>query len=140
MNTRTHSPSPTKSMFFVFLMAISLSLVWSGNFSAIAIANADADADEATAVQKVIDSYPTALFHGKTQNNIRKELPISRAYRDETTPIEEEIEVIIDGTPTTKSIVRYLTEMEIFQYRGDVLWTCIVAVLVFLAVQSSWLS
>ena len=89
-------------------------------------------AAEDAAVQKAIETYPADLFQGKTQEEIRKELPVSGAYRDETTPIEEEVAVVMDGKPVTTTIVRYLTQMEIFQYRGDILWTCIAAFLVFL--------
>ena len=84
------------------------------------------------AVETAVKTYPSELFQGKTQEEIKKELPVSGAYRDETTPIEEEVEVVVDGKPVTTTIVRYLTEMEIFQYRGDILWTCIAAFLVFL--------
>ncbi len=84
------------------------------------------------AVEAAVKTYPSELFQGKTQEQIRKELPISGAYRDENTPIEEAVEVAVDGKPVTTTIVRYLTQMEIFQYRGDILWTCIAAFLVFL--------
>ena len=84
------------------------------------------------AVDAAIKSYPADLFQGKTQDEIRKELPVSAAYRDEDTPFEEEVEVTVDGKKETASIVRYMTDMEIFQYRGDILWTCIAAFLVFL--------
>ena len=91
-------------------------------------ANAATDA----AVEMALKTYPASLFQGKTQDEIRKELPVSGAYRDEVTPIEEEVQVVVNGETTKANIVRYLTEMEIFQYRGDVLWTCIAAFLVFL--------
>ncbi|WP_022665865.1 ammonium transporter [Desulfospira joergensenii] len=87
-------------------------------------------ADKAT--EAALEQYPTALFQGKTQEEIRKELPVSAAYRDETSPVAEDVEVVVDGKSTTASIVRYLTDIEILQYRGDVLWTCIAAFLVFL--------
>lgn len=84
------------------------------------------------AVDTAISTYDKALFQGKTQDEIRAELPISGAYRDETTPIEEEVAVDVDGETKTVSIVRYLTGIEILQYRGDVLWTCVAAFLVFI--------
>ena len=75
---------------------------------------------------------PPELLQGKTQAEIAKELPVSGAYRDETSPIEEEIEVTVDGTKKSYTVLRYLTDIEILQYRGDVLWTCIAAFLVFI--------
>jgi ammonium transporter, Amt family len=84
------------------------------------------------AVDAALAAINPGLLQGKTQEQIRSELPVSGAYRDETTPISEDIEVTIDGKTTTATIFRYLTQMEIFQYRGDVLWTCIAAFLVFL--------
>ncbi|MFZ0133261.1 MAG: ammonium transporter [Desulfobacterales bacterium] len=87
-------------------------------------------ADPAT--EKALTTIDNGLFHGKTQDEIRKELPASGAYRDETSPIEEEVEVDLDGEKKTVGIFRYLTGLEILQYRGDVLWTCIAAFLVFI--------
>lgn len=84
------------------------------------------------AVETAVQTFPQDLFQGKTQDEIRKELPASGAYRDETSPIEEDVVVEVDGKSVTTSIVRYLSEIEILQYRGDVLWTCIAAFLVFL--------
>ncbi|MBF0260129.1 MAG: ammonium transporter, partial [Desulfamplus sp.] len=103
-----------------------MTLIYSGNFYSTVFAS------DGTAVEKAIEAYPATLFKGKSQEDIRKELPISGAYRDETTPVEEEVDVVIDGNTVKTNIVRYLTDMEIFQYRGDVLWTCIAAFLVFL--------
>lgn len=84
------------------------------------------------AVEAALSTIDPALFKGKTQAEIKKELPISAAYRDEDTPISVDVEVVVDGKKTTATVFRYLTEMEIFQYRGDILWTCIAAFLVFL--------
>ncbi len=83
-------------------------------------------------VEKAISTIPPELFQGKTQEEIQKELPVSAAYRDETTPIEETVTVEVNGETETVSIFRYLTGLEILQYRGDVLWTCIAAFLVFI--------
>lgn len=118
--------STMKSKLLFWLMALAICTIGSEKFAAIA------SGADIPAVEKAIETYPAALFQGKTQDDIRKELPVSGAYRDETTPIEEEVEVVVDGNPVKTSIVRYLTEMEIFQYRGDVLWTCVAAFLVFL--------
>lgn len=126
MNTGTPYMSAMKYMLFVCAMAFTISLICSGKFVSIA------SADDAVAVNKAIESYPATLFKGKTQEDIRKELPASGAYRDETTPVEEEVEVQIDGKSVKTAIVRYLTDIEILQYRGDILWTCIAAFLVFL--------
>ncbi len=84
------------------------------------------------AVDAALATINPALLQGKTQEAIKAELPVSAAYRDETTPISEEIQVVVDGKTTTATVFRYLTEMEIFQYRGNILWTCIAAFLVFL--------
>lgn len=84
------------------------------------------------ALDEAMAGYDQALFQDKSQDEIRKELPISAAYRDETSPVEEEVEVDVDGEKKTVSIVRYLSGIEILQYRGDVLWTCIAAFLVFI--------
>jgi len=83
------------------------------------------------ALEKALSSLDAGLLQGKSQAQIRSELPISAAYRDETSPLEEQIEIEIDGQIRSVSIVRYLTDIEILQYRGDVLWTCIAAFLVF---------
>ncbi|MCJ8499711.1 ammonium transporter [Desulfatitalea alkaliphila] len=83
------------------------------------------------ALEKALESMDPSLLRGKTQAQIRAELPLSAAYRDETSPLEEEIEVLVDGEVRAVSIVRYLSDLEIMQYRGDVLWTCIAAFLVF---------
>ena len=114
-----------RSLITLSILALCLSLIGPNHFITTAHA-----ADPA--IEKAIASYPASLFQGKSQADIRKELPISGAYRDEVTPIEEEVEVMVEGKPVTTTIVRYLTDMEIFQYRGDVLWTCIAAFLVFL--------
>lgn len=79
-----------------------------------------------------VTAFPTDLFRGKTQAELQKELPISAAYRDETTPIEEEVEIAVDGIKKQYTVLRYLSDTEILQYRGDVLWTCIAAFLVFI--------
>jgi Amt family ammonium transporter len=84
------------------------------------------------ALEQALGTYDEALFQGKSQDEIRKELPISGAYRDETSPVEEEVEMAVGDEKQTVSIVRYLTDIEILQYRGDVLWTCIAAFLVFI--------
>jgi Amt family ammonium transporter len=91
----------------------------------------------AGATQPAIDdvarsAFPAELLQGKTQADIQKELPTSAAYRDETSPIETEISVEVDGVATQVTIFRYLSDIEIMQYRGDVLWTCIAAFLVFI--------
>jgi Amt family ammonium transporter len=91
-----------------------------------------AEAPSAGALDKAMSMFPAGLFQGKTQEEIREEIPISAAYRDETTPIAEELEVEVDGKREKVSIFRYLSDIEILQYRGDVLWTCIAAFLVFL--------
>lgn len=88
-------------------------------------------ADDAV-LENAMSGYDEALFQGKSQEDIRKELPISGAYRDETSPVEEEIEVEVGGEKKMVSIVRYLSDIEVLQYRGDVLWTCIAAFLVFI--------
>lgn len=126
MKIKTHFP-PTPSIKTLFLlMSLCLCILWFASFVPMAVA------DDSATLNKAVSTYPASLFQGKTQEEIRKELPVSGAYRDETTPIEEEVEVTINGAPVKTSIVRYLTDMEIFQYRGDVLWTCIAAFLVFL--------
>ena len=107
----------------VFLLLLMGSLFLQPEASFAAIDNA---------VEAGTQNFPKELFQGKTQDQIRKELPISAAYRDETSPIEEEVQIEMDGKSVTASIVRYLTQPEILQYRGDVLWTCLAAFLVFL--------
>jgi len=77
-------------------------------------------------------AFPAALLQGKTQAEIQAELPISGAYRDETSPVQETVEVEVDGEAKSFTVFRYLTDIEILQYRGDVLWTCIAAFLVFI--------
>lgn len=91
-----------------------------------------ARAADPEAVEKAITTFSPELFQGKSQDEIEKELPISGAYRDETTPIEEAVTVDVNGRSETVSVFRYLTGLEIMQYRGDVLWTCIAAFLVFI--------
>ncbi|GBC59174.1 ammonium transporter [Desulfonema ishimotonii] len=122
---RTGSISSTVRYFaFLFAIAIVISAsLWGGH---------PAMAEDSEAVSAAIATYPETLFQGKSQADIRKELPVSGAYRDEVTPIEEAVEVSVNGKTETVSIVRYLTDIEIFQYRGDVLWTCIAAFLVFI--------
>ena len=87
---------------------------------------------EETVLEKALETVPAGLLKGKTQDEIRKELPVSGAYRDETSPISEDVEVTVGGRTETVSIVRFLSDLEIMQYRGDVLWTCIAAFLVFI--------
>jgi Amt family ammonium transporter len=108
----------------IVLMALFLTVVW----GALSLLGAAETAPEDVAVS----AFPAELFQGKTQAEIQKELPISGAYRDETTPIGEDIEVEVDGTKKTYTVFRYLTDIEILQYRGDVLWTCVAAFLVFI--------
>ena len=98
----------------------------------VAVSPAPSSAEETEALTMALETVPGALMKGKTQDEIRKELPISGAYRDETSPISEDIEVTVGGNTQAVSIVRYLTDLEIIQYRGDVLWTCIAAFLVFI--------
>ena len=93
---------------------------------------ASSAAEETEALKKALETVPQALLQGKTQEEIRKELPVSGAYRDETSPVAEDVEVAVTGGTETVSIVRYLSGLEIMQYRGDVLWTCIAAFLVFI--------
>ena len=113
-------------MFPSIVLILSLLLVNVFLVSGTVVAETD------KAVESAVQTFSQDLFQGKTQDEIRKELPVSGAYRDETTPIEEEVQVEVEGQAVTTSIVRYLTEIEIMQYRGDVLWTCIAAFLVFL--------
>ncbi len=116
--------------FFKTINYLAAFVMMAITITAFSPVGADAASDEA--VKMAIEKYPASLFQGKTQDEIRSELPVSGAYRDEVTPIEEEVEVLINGQTIKTNIVRYLTDMEIFQYRGDVLWTCIAAFLVFL--------
>ena len=108
----------------VLLMTLFLTLAWG--------VLAPVDAAPPAPDDVALSTFPAELFQGKTQVEIQAELPISAAYRDETTPIEEEVEVEVDGVKQTYSVFRYLTDTEILQYRGDVLWTCIAAFLVFI--------
>ena len=126
MKRTFHTSFTRKLTGLFFLTALAAVLSFTGPFTP------SANADDAAAVEKAIAGYPSSLFQGKTQEQIRSELPVSNSYVDETSPIEEEVEVSVDGKPVTTTIVRYLTDMEIFQYRGNVLWTCIAAFLVFL--------
>ncbi|SMC56314.1 ammonium transporter [Desulfocicer vacuolatum DSM 3385] len=126
MKPKAHFPVTPGVKKFFLLMSLYLCMLWSVTSASMACAN-----DNAT-LNKAVATYPVYLFQGKTQEEIRRELPVSGAYRDETSPIEEEVEININGVPTSTTIVRYLTDMEIFQYRGDVLWTCMAAFLVFL--------
>ena len=122
MNNKKKFLKMVKYLTMSILMALSI-IVWPTH---------QVNAASENIVETALAKYPAELFQGKTQEDIRKELPVSGAYRDEITPIEEEVEVVINGETKKTTIVRYLTEMEIFQYRGDVLWTCIAAFLVFL--------
>jgi Amt family ammonium transporter len=103
---------------------IFLTLMWA-TVSSLSAADV---APEAVA----LSAFPAELFQGKTQAEIQAELPISGAYRDETSPIEETVAVDVNGETKTFTVFRYLKEIEILQYRGDVLWTCIAAFLVFI--------
>ncbi|AQV03050.1 ammonium transporter [Desulfococcus multivorans] len=114
----------TRIRFAVVLMSAVLFFA----FGAAALSSAE----EGRALQKAVEGVPGVLLKGKTQEEIRKDLPVSGAYRDETTPIAEDVEVTVAGKAETVSIVRYLSDLEILQYRGDVLWTCIAAFLVFI--------
>ncbi|WP_373501917.1 ammonium transporter [Desulfococcus sp.] len=121
--------------FFACPTWIMLTTVWMA--AAIILITAaggpsPASAEEPAALTKALETVPEALLKGKTQDEIRKELPVSGAYRDETTPISEDVEVSVAGKTETVSIARYLSDIEILQYRGDVLWTCIAAFLVFI--------
>ncbi len=100
-------------------------------FFTVGLAN-PVHAETDAAVQAAISTIDPALLQGKTQAQIESELPISGAYRDEITPISEDIEVVVDGKSVTATVFRYLSDIEIMQYRGDILWTCIAAFLVFL--------
>ena len=71
----------------LLVLFISLSL---GSFSAVGAADLATD-------EVAHSMFPTELFQGKTQAEIQEEMPISGAYRDETTPIEEIATVEIDG-------------------------------------------
>jgi len=112
-----------RNCLWVF-MVVFLTAAWGGFFPVGAAEPAPDDV--------ALSAFPPELFQGKTQAEIAKELPVSGAYRDETSPIEEEIEVAVDGTTKSYTVLRYLTDIEILQYRGDVLWTCIAAFLVFI--------
>ncbi len=108
----------------VALVVVFLTLIWG---TCVPIGAAEAVPEEV-----VRAAVPVELLQGKTQMEIQNELPISGAYRDETSPIEEAITVELNGTPQQVTIFRYLSDIEILQYRGDVLWTCIAAFLVFI--------
>jgi len=112
-----------RNWLWVF-MVVFLTAAW-GSFFPVGAAEPAPD-------DVALSAFPPELFQGKTQAEIAKELPVSGAYRDETSPIEEEIEVALDGTTKSYTVLRYLTDIEILQYRGDVLWTCIAAFLVFI--------
>jgi len=77
-------------------------------------------------------AVPADLLKGRTQAQMQAELPVSGAYRDETSPVEDTIAIDVDGETKEVTILRYLSDIEILQYRGDVLWTCIAAFLVFI--------
>ena len=106
----------------IVCMVVFLTAAW-GAFLPVGAAEPSPD-DVALSV------FPAELLRGKTQSELEKELPVSGAYRDETTPIAEDVEVDVDGTQKTYTVLRYLSDIEILQYRGDVLWTCIAAFLV----------
>jgi ammonium transporter, Amt family len=113
-----------KRNWLLVLMVVFLTAAWGGFFPVGAAEPAPDDV--------ALSAFPPELFQGKTQAEIAKELPVSGAYRDETTPIAEDVEVDVDGTKKSYTVLRYLTDIEILQYRGDVLWTCIAAFLVFI--------
>ncbi len=89
---------------------------------------ASLNAAEPDNIVAAMAQYDQGLFQGKSQEEIKAELPVSGSYVDETSPIEETVEV--KGEEVT--IFRYLNDIEILQYRGNVLWTCIAAFLVFM--------
>ena len=113
-----------KRNWILVLMVVFLTAAWGAFFPVGAAEPAPDDV--------ALSAFPPELFQGKTQSEIAKELPVSGAYRDETSPVEEEIEVDVDGAKKSYTVLRYLTDTEILQYRGDVLWTCIAAFLVFI--------
>ncbi|WP_020588825.1 ammonium transporter [Desulfobacter curvatus] len=122
MKKTTLFPKSTKYLYFILFTAV---------FAVIGIQTpiyAETDA----AVTEALSTIDPALLQGKTQDEIKRELPISGSYRDETSPISEDIEVNVGGQTVTATIYRYLSDIEILQYRGDVLWTCLAAFLVFL--------
>jgi Amt family ammonium transporter len=108
----------------ITLMVVLLTVAWGMLFPVGAAQPTTDDVAHTT--------FPADLLQGKSQADIEKELPISGAYRDETSPIAEEITVEVDGVSKQYTIFRYLSDIEIIQYRGDVLWTCIAAFLVFI--------
>jgi Amt family ammonium transporter len=91
-----------------------------------------AEEASAAAVQAALATVDPALLQGKTQEEIAAEIPVSGAYVDETSPIAEEVEVEVAGQTEAVTIFRYLNEIEVLQYRGNILWTSIAAFLVFL--------
>ncbi|BBO70071.1 ammonium transporter [Desulfosarcina alkanivorans] len=108
----------------ITLMVVLLTMAWGMLFPAGAAQPATDDV--------ALRAFPAELFQGKSQADIQKELPVSGAYRDETSPVAEEIAVEVDGVARQFTVFRYLSAIEIMQYRGDVLWTCIAAFLVFI--------
>jgi len=119
----TTLPSKSKKyLYFILFAAV---------FAVIGI-QTPGHAETDIAVTEALSTIDPALLQGKTQDQIKSELPISGSYRDETSPISEDIEVNVDGQTVTATIYRYLSDIEILQYRGDVLWTCLAAFLVFL--------
>ncbi len=111
--------------FFLRAVMVAALMIVGGTFSFAVAAEPATDEIAAQAV-------PAALLQGKTQEEIRAELPISAAYRDETSPIAEEVSVAVGGQTRPFTVFRYLKDIEILQYRGDILWTCIAAFLVFI--------
>ncbi len=112
-----------KRIWSLSLMVCFIAVAWLPSFAA----------ETQLAPEEIaMGAFPAELFDGKTQAEIQRELPISAAYRDETSPIAEEVTVEQDGEAKTFTVFRYLTDIEIIQYRGDILWTCIAAFLVFI--------
>ena len=54
---------------------------------------ATSTAEEAETLSKALETVPATQLKGKTQDEIRSELPTSAAYRDETSPVSEEMTV-----------------------------------------------
>lgn len=65
-----------------------------------------AQAETDAAVEAALSTIDPALLQGKTQDQIKSELPISMSYRDETSPISEDVEVDVGGQTVTATIYR----------------------------------
>jgi Amt family ammonium transporter len=90
------------------------------------------DGPSQAALDAALAKFPADLYKGKTQAELKGLLPASGAYRDEISVKTDEVEVEVDGKTEKVSIFRYLNDIEVLQYRGDIIWTCIAAFLVFL--------